>query len=163
MTPEELNEQTKEDWRELGFFYDYDKANLRPESFPPLDTVANLLTQNPAIIIEIGANTDNKGNDAYNMKLSQARAQSVVDYLVQKGIPNERLEAKGYGESNQIAPNTLPNGKDNPEGRQLNRRTEFKIIGSIPGKELIYEQGNPGFDPDAIEEEEENQPEESEE
>jgi hypothetical protein len=60
-----------------------------------------------------------------------------------------------------IAPNTLPNGKDNPEGRQLNRRTEFKIIGEIPGKELIYEQGNPGFDPDAIEEsgdmEDENQ------
>ncbi len=148
--------------RVKNIFYDFDKATLRPESFPPLDTIANLLTQNPAIIVEIGANTDSKGDDAYNLRLSQARAQSVVDYLVQKGIPVERLQAKGYGETNQIAPNTLPNGKDNPDGRQLNRRTEFKIIGTIPGKELIYEQGDPGFDPDAIKEDE-NQPEESEE
>lgn len=148
--------------RVKNIFYDFDKATLRPESFPPLDTVAQLLSQNPAIIVEIGANTDSKGDDKYNMRLSQARAQSVVDYLVQKGIPVERLQAKGYGETNQIAPNTLPNGKDNPEGRQLNRRTEFKIIGTIPGKELIYEQGDPGFDPENIEEEE-NEPEESEE
>src|SRR5207247_7760865 len=87
-----------------------------------------------------------KGNDKYNMKLSQARAQSVVDYLIARGIAADRLVAKGYGETKPIAPNTLPNGKDNPEGRQLNRRTEFKVIGIIPGKELIYEMGNPGFD-----------------
>ncbi|MBK9731983.1 MAG: OmpA family protein [Chitinophagaceae bacterium] len=149
--------------RVKNIFYDFDKATLRPESFPPLDTVANLLMLNPAIIVEIGANTDSKGDDKYNMRLSQSRAQSVVDYLVQKGIPAERLQAKGYGESNQIAPNTLPDGKDNPEGRQLNRRTEFKIIGTIPGKELIYEQGDPGFDPDQIKEDEDNQPEEKEE
>lgn len=148
--------------RVKNIFYDYDKATLRPESFPPLDTVANLLMQNPAIIVEIGANTDSKGDDAYNMRLSQARAQSVVDYLVEKGIPVDRLQAKGYGETNPIAPNTLPNGKDNPEGRQLNRRTEFKIIGTIPGKELIYEQGDPGFDPDKIKDDE-NLPDEQEE
>jgi outer membrane protein OmpA-like peptidoglycan-associated protein len=145
-----------------NIFYDFDKASLRSESHAPLDTLYGVLQDNPAIIIEIGANTDSKGNDDYNLKLSQARAQSVVDHLLQKGIPQDRLQAKGYGETNPIAPNTLPNGKDNPEGRQLNRRTEFRIIGEIPGKELIYEQGNPGFDPDSIEEED-DQPQEEEE
>ena len=134
----------KEAVRIRNIFYDFDKATLRPEYYPPLDTLATLLAENPSIIVEIGANTDSKGNDNYNMKLSQARAQSVVDYLIQKGVPTERLQPKGYGETNPIAPNTLPNGKDNPEGRQLNRRTEFRVIGEIPGKELIYEQGNPG-------------------
>jgi len=79
------------------------------------------------------------------MKLSQARAQSVVDFMISKGVASDRMVAKGYGETKPIAPNTLPNGKDNPEGRQLNRRTEFKVIGTIPGKELIYDIGNPGF------------------
>lgn len=127
-----------------NIFYDFDKATLRPESFAPLDTLYSVLQENPALIVEIGANTDSKGKAAYNEKLSQARAQSVVDYLVQKGITADRLQAKGYGATNPIAPNTLPNGKDNPEGRQLNRRTEFRIVGEIPGMDLKYEMGNPG-------------------
>ena len=63
-----------------------------------------------------------------NLKLSNARAKSCVDYLVGKGIPTDRVVSKGYGETRPVAPNTLPNGKDNPEGRQLNRRTEFKVL-----------------------------------
>lgn len=98
------------------------------------------------------------------MKLSQARAQSVVDYMISKGISSDRMVAKGYGESKPIAPNTLPNGKDNPEGRQLNRRTEFKVIGTIPGKELIYDIGNPGFEvnPDEIQEQQPDQEDQNE-
>lgn len=109
-------------------YYDFDKATLRPQSLIVLDTVVAIMQDNPNIIIEMSAHTDSKGKDEYNMKLSQRRAQSCVDYLISRGIPSSRMIAKGYGESRPIAPNTLPNGKDNPEGRQLNRRTEFKVL-----------------------------------
>ncbi|WP_343700691.1 OmpA family protein [Chitinophaga sp.] len=109
-------------------FYDYNKASLRPESKVVLDSLYYLLLDNPKMEIELGAHTDSKGTDAYNLKLSNERAKSCVDYLVGKGIPQNRVISKGYGESRPIAPNTLPNGKDNPEGRQLNRRTEFKVL-----------------------------------
>jgi outer membrane protein OmpA-like peptidoglycan-associated protein len=68
------------------------------------------------------------GDDEYNMNLSAARANSVKKYLEGKGIATERLEAKGYGETKPVEPNTKPNGKDNPEGRKKNRRTEFKVL-----------------------------------
>jgi outer membrane protein OmpA-like peptidoglycan-associated protein len=87
-----------------------------------------VLNDNPTIIIELGAHTDSKGTDEYNQKLSQARAKSVVEYLVSKGISRSRLLAKGYGESVPAAENTNADGTDNPEGRQLNRRTEFKVL-----------------------------------
>lgn len=109
-------------------FYDYNKATLRPESKLILDSLYYLLLDNPKMEIELGAHTDSKGTDAYNLKLSNARAKSCVDYLVGKGIPTSRVVSKGYGESRPVAPNTLPNGKDNPDGRQLNRRTEFKVL-----------------------------------
>jgi outer membrane protein OmpA-like peptidoglycan-associated protein len=96
---------------------------------------------NPRIIVEISSHTDSVSSDEYNMKLSQKRAESVVKYLISKGIEKERLVAKGYGESKPIAPNTNPDGTDNPEGRQKNRRTEFKIIGSIDQySKVIYEE-----------------------
>ena len=78
--------------------------------------------------LEIGAHTDSKGTDAYNLKLSDARAKSVVDYLLSKGISTDRLVSKGYGETNPVADNTNIDGSDNPDGRQKNRRTEFKIL-----------------------------------
>jgi outer membrane protein OmpA-like peptidoglycan-associated protein len=93
-----------------------------------LDTVVAIMLDNPNIIIEMSAHTDSKGKDAYNVKLSQRRAQSCVDYLISRGISTSRMIAKGYGKKRPIAPNTLPDGKDNPEGRQLNRRTEFKVL-----------------------------------
>lgn len=108
--------------------YDYDKATLRPESKQVLDGVVTILRDNPKIKIELAAHTDSIGGDAYNNKLSQARAQACVDYIVSKGINESRLYAKGYGKRRPIAPNSLPNGKDNPEGRQLNRRTEFTVL-----------------------------------
>ena len=105
-------------------YYDFNKANLKPESFPALDEIVRMLNYYPSMVIELGAHTDSKGSDSYNLKLSEARAQSVVEYLVSKGIAAERLVAKGYGETMPIADNTV-SGKDNPAGRERNRRTEF--------------------------------------
>jgi OmpA-OmpF porin, OOP family len=109
-------------------YYDFDKATLRSQSLIVLDTVVSIMLDNPNIIIEMSAHTDSKGKDDYNMKLSQKRAQACVDYLISKGISTSRMIAKGYGETRPIAPNTSSDGKDNPEGRQLNRRTEFKVL-----------------------------------
>ena len=85
----------------------------------------------PTGIIEIGSHTDNVGTDEYNIDLSQKRSESVVNYLISKRISSERLVAKGYGMRIPVAPNTNSDGSDNPEGRQLNRRTEFKVVGEI--------------------------------
>lgn len=111
-----------------NIYYDFGKATLREESKIVLDTVVEMLNDNPKLTIEMSAHTDSVGSVKFNDKLSQARAQSCVDYLISKGISPERLIAKGYGKSRPIAPNSLPNHKDNPEGRQLNRRTEFKVL-----------------------------------
>lgn len=111
-----------------NIYYDYNKATLREESKVVLDTVVSMLLDNPRLRIEMSAHTDSIGTDKYNMKLSQARAQSCVNYLISKGIPKSRLEARGYGKAKPVAPNSTPDHKDNPEGRQLNRRTEFKVL-----------------------------------
>ena len=103
-------------------FYDFDKATLRTESSTELDALAELLKDNPALRIELGSHTDDKGADDYNQKLSDARANAVVSYLTGKGIAADRLVAKGYGETSPVTAN------DTDENRQLNRRTEFKII-----------------------------------
>src|SRR4030095_14720684 len=101
-----------------NIFYDYDKANLRMASISELQRVLEVLNEMPSLKIEVSSHTDSRGNDDYNLKLSQARAQSVVDYLISKGIVANRVNAKGYGESQPVA------GNDTEEGRQLNRRTE---------------------------------------
>jgi len=132
--------------RIANIYYDFNQAGLRPESKTGLDSLYQIMVDNPSLILEIGSHTDSKGTHDYNVKLSTARAQSVVDYLLSKGIPQARLTTKGYAETEPIAPNTI-NGKDNPEGRQLNRRTEFKIVGTIPNTEIIYQKGNPNFNP----------------
>lgn len=105
-----------------NIFFDFDKATIRPESANELDRLIKLLTENPTIKIELGSHTDSKGSDEYNMKLSDNRSQSVVSYLISKGISSDRLTAKGYGETKPIDTN------DTDEGRQNNRRTEFKIL-----------------------------------
>jgi len=106
-----------------NIFYDFDKSTLRPQSIAELDRLTKLLEMNPTLRIEISSHTDNVGSAAYNEKLSTNRALSVVNYLVdKKGIKKDRLEYKGYGFTEPIAPN------DSDQGRQLNRRTEFKIL-----------------------------------
>lgn len=111
-----------------NIYYEFAKAYLLEESFSSLDKIASMMTENPTMEVEIGGHTDSKGDNKLNQELSEARAQSVVDYLVSKGIDVNRLHAKGYGATKPVAPNKNPNGTDNPEGRQKNRRTEFRIL-----------------------------------
>ncbi len=112
-----------------NIYYDYDKATLRPESKVVLDSVLAFFKDNKDLTIEIGSHTDSRGSDAYNLKLSQARAQSVVDYLVEKGIDRGRLIATGYGETKLV--NKCANGVQcTEEEHVLNRRTTFRIVGS---------------------------------
>ncbi len=103
-------------------FYDFDRSTLRPESSTELDALARLLRANPTLRVELGSHTDSKGSDAYNLTLSAERAKSVVDHLIAQGIAADRLVAKGYGESQPVGDN------ETESGRQLNRRTEFKIL-----------------------------------
>jgi outer membrane protein OmpA-like peptidoglycan-associated protein len=105
-----------------NIFFDFDKATLRPESRAELDRLVKLLEDLPTMKIEISGHTDNIGSALYNQKLSQNRAKTVVDYLITHGIDEARLSYKGYGFSQPIASN------DTDEGRQLNRRTEFKVL-----------------------------------
>jgi hypothetical protein len=86
---------------------------------------------------------DAKGKDDYNLALSQRRAQSVLDYLEKNGIARARLTAKGFGSKNPAALNSM-DGKDNEPGRQLNRRTEFRVISDIPTRRVIYNSANKG-------------------
>lgn len=109
-------------------YFGYDSADIRNESARELDKLVTLLNDNPDLRIEMGSHTDSIASEAYNIELSQRRAQATVNYLIRKGIDPERLAAKGYGESKPIARNTNPDGTDNPTGRQRNRRTEFKIL-----------------------------------
>ncbi|WP_299249234.1 OmpA family protein [uncultured Cytophaga sp.] len=106
-----------------NIYFDFDKAILKATSNKELNNLLQLLQKNPAMDIEISGHTDSKGSDEYNKVLSKKRAQAVVNWLVSKGISKSRLTYEGYGESRPLASND-----DEPEGRELNRRTEFKII-----------------------------------
>ena len=134
---------TTETVRLEGIFYDFDKASLRPESDSTLKVLTKFLLDQPNIRVEIASHTDNKGSDEYNERLSQERAQSVVDYLIAHGVESTRLEAHGYGEKDPEVPNSNADGTDCPVCRQRNRRTEFKILGQVQGVNIVYNQGMP--------------------
>lgn len=104
-----------------NLFFDTDKSSLRPESFPELRRLALIITKNPGLMIEIMGHTDDQGPDDYNQQLSEARAQSVRQYLINAGVPPTALKAVGYGESRPVQPNT------SDASRQLNRRVEFRF------------------------------------
>jgi outer membrane protein OmpA-like peptidoglycan-associated protein len=108
--------------------YDYNKWDILPESAIELDKLVQVMQDNPDIRVELGSHTDSRGNDQYNMRLSQKRSDSAVAYIVSKSIDRSRIKAKGYGETQLI--NRCKNGVNcsDQEHRQ-NRRTEFKIIG----------------------------------
>lgn len=131
-----------------NIFYDFDKATLRPESKTALDEMIVMLKENPNVTIEMGAHTDRKGSDEYNINLSNRRAKSVVDYLIAGGIEPDRLTWKGYGESTpkkvtkrinrefpQFPEDTLLDEafietlspEDQEAADQINRRTEFQV------------------------------------
>ncbi|RYY17157.1 MAG: hypothetical protein EOO36_10125, partial [Cytophagaceae bacterium] len=103
-------------------FYDYNKFNIRPDAAIRLDTLVQTLQDNPKINIELSSHTDQRGKDAYNLKLSQRRAESAVAYIVSKGISKSRITAKGYGETRPIVANPKTEAD-----YQRNRRTEFKV------------------------------------
>jgi outer membrane protein OmpA-like peptidoglycan-associated protein/tetratricopeptide (TPR) repeat protein len=105
-----------------NIFFDSGKSTLRPESDNEIKTLYQLMVENPALKVEISGHTDNVGNDEANKVLSQDRAKVVTDALVAKGIATARIIVKGYGKTQPIAPN------ETEEGKQLNRRTEFKVL-----------------------------------
>jgi peptidoglycan-associated lipoprotein len=110
-----------------GILYDLASADLKPESIERLDTIAKTLSDNPTFVIEIASHTDSRADSTYNNELSLRRAQSVVNYLVSKGIETERLRPRGYGESKLL--NECKDGVSCPEEMHaLNRRTTFSII-----------------------------------
>ncbi len=110
-----------------GIYYDLNKADLRSESIVTLDTLVKTLNDNPNITIELSSHTDSRADSAYNLELSQRRAQSVVDYLISKDIEKERMSAKGYGESRLL--NECKDGVEcTEEQHQVNRRTEFSVL-----------------------------------
>ncbi|MBR5118611.1 MAG: OmpA family protein [Muribaculaceae bacterium] len=132
-----------------NIFYDYNKATLRPESKTALDSMVQVLNDNPYITIEMGAHTDRVGGDEYNLKLSDRRAKSVVDYLIAAGIDSARLQYHGYGRSQpkivtkriaRLYPqfnegDTLHEAfvmelskEDRAAADQINRRTEFQVL-----------------------------------
>ena len=105
-----------------NIFFDYNKTTLRPESYPELDKVVEMLEQNPNLQIEIGGHTDSRGSDTYNAELSQGRADAVRAYLVENFVEPERVSSVGYGESRPEVSN------DSEENMQINRRVEFTIL-----------------------------------
>ena len=137
-----------------NIFYDFDKATLRPESQTALDELVKMLNENPNITIELSAHTDYKGSDQYNERLSQRRAESVVNYLIDHGIASDRLTPKGYGEGKpkrikkKVAEKyeflkegdvlteefvtALPE-EQQEQCNQLNRRTEFIVLRTTYG------------------------------
>ena len=102
--------------------YDYSKFDIRPDAAIRLDTLVQTLVDNPKISIELSSHTDSRGKDAYNLKLSQQRAQAAVDYIVSKGVDKARITAKGYGETRPLVQNAKTE-----EEYQRNRRTEFRV------------------------------------
>ncbi|MFI5264366.1 MAG: OmpA family protein, partial [Candidatus Kapaibacterium sp.] len=106
----------------LLVFFDYDKAELQPSSFPELDRAARLVKESPTMTVEIAGYTDSKGSEEYNQDLSERRANAVRTYLLSKNIDAERIVAKGYGKKNPVASN------ETETGRAENRRVEFVIV-----------------------------------
>jgi outer membrane protein OmpA-like peptidoglycan-associated protein len=109
-----------------GINFDFDKSNIKSEFVPVLDEAARILKDNANINVMIEGHTDSKGTDAYNLRLSERRARAVKQYLVSRGVDAGRLDTVGKGEAEPVADN-MKNGRDNPEGRAMNRRAELKV------------------------------------
>jgi outer membrane protein OmpA-like peptidoglycan-associated protein len=106
--------------------FDFDKSNLRPDAAQALDRVAELVRQRQPRELRVVGHTDSVGSDSYNQGLSERRAEAVRSWLTaQSGMPP--IQTEGRGESDPVAPNTTPDGHDNPQGRQQNRRVEIYL------------------------------------
>lgn len=109
-----------------NIYYEYAKWNITKEAEVELDKLVQTMWDNPTVKLELSAHTDCRGSDTYNMTLSKKRAKSVVDYMVSKGIPSERLISKGYGETDPVEDCECK--KCTEEQHQINRRTQFKVL-----------------------------------
>jgi outer membrane protein OmpA-like peptidoglycan-associated protein len=108
--------------------FDFDKTNLKPAAEETLKKLATIIRSKSKGSVLINGYTDSKGNDPYNQKLSEGRANSVKQWLTtQGGISTVTLQTRGFGKANPVAPNTRPDGSDNPDGRAKNRRVEVII------------------------------------
>lgn len=113
---------------DTDMLFDFDKADIKPGALPKLQKLAEVVKQYTKSRVVINGYTDAKGDDAYNLTLSQRRAQAIADWLSQHQAGTAgQLQVQGFGETNPIAPNTNPDGSDNPAGRQQNRRVEVII------------------------------------
>ena len=121
-----------------NIYYDYDKWDIRMDAARELDKVVTVLQEHPAILMELGSHTCSKGNDQYNLTLSEKRAKAAVEYIVGKGVNADRISYKGYGETKLT--NACKNGIQCSEKRhQKNRRTELKITGIMDVGTVQYE------------------------
>jgi outer membrane protein OmpA-like peptidoglycan-associated protein len=114
-------------------YFDFDKFDIRPDAALELDKIVRVMLDNPDIKIELGSHTDTRGSDAYNLWLSDMRAKSSAEYIISNGISNDRIYGKGYGETKLIVTDATIGKKkakaDRERLHQLNRRTEFIIVG----------------------------------
>jgi outer membrane protein OmpA-like peptidoglycan-associated protein len=111
-----------------NIYYDYDKADIRPDAAKELDKIVTLMRDNPGMTVELGSHTDARGNNQYNLNLSQRRAESAVAYIVEHGVDKSRIVAKGYGETTPV--NKCRDGITcTDDEHQRNRRTELRITG----------------------------------
>ena len=108
--------------------FDFDKATIRPDAAAALRQTLTVIRYYKEAPIRIEGHTDSKGSDAYNQTLSEQRSHAVKEWLVAQGsVPASRLTMQGFGESKPRAPNSKPDGSDDPAGRQLNRRVEILV------------------------------------
>ncbi len=114
-------------------YFAFDKSNVIDFYKGQIDSVVKILTEHPGYSVEVQGHTDSKGTNDYNDKLSMRRATEVKNFLIKKkGIAENRIVVKTFGETVSAVPNELPNGEDDPEGRARNRRVEFKVIVDKP-------------------------------
>ena len=108
--------------------FDFDKADIRPDAQNALKQAADIVRDKAKGTVRVEGHTDGKGSESYNQKLSDRRANSVKDWFVKKeGLKNVKFSIRGFGAKNPVAPNTKPDGSDDPDGRQKNRRVEIVI------------------------------------
>lgn len=120
-------------------FYEFDKYDITKQYKKTLDSLYTVLTENPKFTLLITGHCDAKGTDTYNEELGKKRAQAAADYLMAKGIAQERLTLASKGEAEPVASNTKPDGSDDPMGRAKNRRVEFKVTTNDPNLEVEIE------------------------
>jgi outer membrane protein OmpA-like peptidoglycan-associated protein/tetratricopeptide (TPR) repeat protein len=133
---------TAKRWTFGPVLFAFNKCDLSAAAVRTLDSLVVVLKQMPEVTVRLEGHTDAIGSEAYNMRLSLCRARKVRDYLILHGIAGSRLSVKGYGESRPVAINRNADGTDNPQGRTLNRRTEYHFSGKGAEK-IVFQQNIP--------------------